>query len=243
MFLQMQTTMWGGSRETDVWLALQMGWNIPHHHFKTLTLFLLQKDRKCILFPLCGSHDFILRENTSTPRNSLGPWLSLWAATRWNGSAVVFQDQPSPICIQWLNSIYEADIALQLLSEFPLGKKAGEDKGWRGNLHFQKKKKENMQRKISWLVPVIRDFFGPLPPGPRLECSSSTDSPSVSYCVLLARPFHSFILLKARKLFINGYFKIVFCTMVWYHFWKTVSSICDVDHVPISCCPTFYVQV
>lgn len=39
--------------ERHVWLALQMGWKIPHHHFKTLTLFLSQKDRKCVLFPSC----------------------------------------------------------------------------------------------------------------------------------------------------------------------------------------------
>jgi len=49
-FLQMQTATGGGLRETDVWLALQMGWKIPHHHLKTLTLFLSQ-DRKCALLP------------------------------------------------------------------------------------------------------------------------------------------------------------------------------------------------
>lgn len=50
-FLQRWTATGGGSRETDVWLALQMGWKPPYHHFKTLTLLLFQEDRKHVPFP------------------------------------------------------------------------------------------------------------------------------------------------------------------------------------------------
>lgn len=208
----MQTAMGSGSSEREIWLALQMGWKIPHHQFKTHSF---PGGQKMCSFPLvCVGFALHFKGKAATPGNSLAPGLlsgqqldqvaqllnfkvsvpqSQVSPTKLENEAKCWswEHRPSPTWTQWLYSIYEADLSLHLLSEFWPGKKAGGGKRKRGKLLCQNE--EDVQEQVSWLVHVIQQFVGPLPPGPRLECSSSTDSPSVSYSMLLARPLHSFI--------------------------------------------------